>query len=331
MGKDERTVYRFSSMAPLIVISDEIIEERKEQILVLKKELINYRVVLKDLALREVPYSIKNELLNIAFFIVQNVEILDKFKSKKSIPMSVVAKEFGKTRRYLEEWRDNIITYVVILSDPKYKHIQDYLRVIEDEERDIDVNALSILKDNNDVKGIVISCRKKNVMIMTSMGDLIKVKTNDITSIGEEVTATPKKLLSDYKFHISMLAAIFIVLIGITIFRYTKVVSTVMVGTTSDIILEVNSFDKIKNIYSRTERGNKMVETIDVIDKGVDYAIYSIIKYANENDMMPQTGIIVAVNGKPIKYGALSKTEDYIYVEQIDFKLNNSGMEQNLY
>ena len=99
MGKDERTVYRFSSMAPLIVISDEIIEERKEQILVLKKELINYRVVLKDLALREVPYSIKNELLNIAFFIVQDVEILDKFKSKKSIPMSVVAKEFGKTRR----------------------------------------------------------------------------------------------------------------------------------------------------------------------------------------------------------------------------------------
>ena len=45
--------------------------------------------------------------------------------------------------------------------------------------------------------------------------------------------------------------------------------------------------------------------------------------------MMPQTGIIVTVNGKPIKYGLLSKTEDYIYLEQIDFKLNNSGIEQN--
>ena len=44
MGKNERIVYRFSSMAPLIVISDEIIKERKEQILILKKELINYRV-----------------------------------------------------------------------------------------------------------------------------------------------------------------------------------------------------------------------------------------------------------------------------------------------
>ena len=74
-----------------------------------------------------------------------------------------------------------------------------------------------------------------------------------------------------------------------------------------------------------------MVETIDVVDKSIDYAIYSIIKYANENDMMPQTGIMVAVNGKPIKYGTLSKTEDYIYVEQIDLKLNNSGIEQNLY
>lgn len=329
MGRDERVVYRFSSIAPLIVISDEIIEERKEQILLLKRELINYRVILKDLALMEVPYSIKNELLNIAFFIVQDVEILDNFKSKKNIPMSVVAKEFGKTRRYLEEWRDNIVTYVVILSDPKYKHIQDYLRVIEDEEKDIDVNALSILKNNKDIKGIVISSRKKNAMIMTSMGDLVKIKTNDIVSIGEEVSGTPKKLLRDYKFLISMLVAIFLVLIGMTIFRYTKVVSTVMVGTTSNIVLEVNSFNRIKNIYSRTERGSKMVETIDVLDKGIDHAIYSIIKYANENDMMPQTGIIVTVNGKPIKYGLLSKTEDYIYLEQIDFKLNNSGIEQN--
>ena len=131
MGKDERIVYRFSSMPPLIVISDEIIEERKEQIASLKRDLINYRVVLKDLATIEVPYSIKNELLNIAFFISQDVDILDKFKSKKNIPISVVAKEFGKTRRYLEEWRDNIITYVVILSDHNYKHIQDYFRVIE--------------------------------------------------------------------------------------------------------------------------------------------------------------------------------------------------------
>lgn len=331
MGKDERIVYRFSSMPPLVVISDEIIEERKEQIASLKRELINYRVVLKDLATIEVPYSIKNELLNIAFFIVQDVDILDKFKSKKNIPISVVAKEFGKTRRYLEEWRDNIITYVVILSDPKYKHIQDYLRVIEDEEKDIDANALSILKNNKNIKGIVISSRKKAAMIMTSMGDVLKIKTNYIAVVGEEVEGIPKKALSDYKFHLSMLAAIFLVLVGITILNYTKVVSTIMVGTTSDIILEANSFNRIKNVYSRTERGSKMVESIDVLDKSIDYAVYSIIKYANENDMMPQNGIVVAVNGKPIKYGTLSKTEDYIYVEQIDFKLNNSGIQQNFY
>ena len=87
----------------------------------------------------------------------------------------------------------------------------------------------------------------------------------------------------------------------------------------------------MKNIYSRTPRGKALVETIDVVDRGIDEAIYNIIKYANENDMMPETGIIVAVNGKPIKYGTLNKTEDYIYVEQIDLKLNNSGIEQNLY
>lgn len=331
MGKDERIVYRFSSMPPLIVINDDLIDERGAQGLLLKKELIDYRVVLKDLTLREVPYSIKNELLNIAFFIVQDVDILDNFKDKKKLPINKICKEFGKPKRYLEEWRDNIITYVIILSDPKYKHIQDYLRVIEDEEKDIDVEALTILKEDKDIKGIAITANKKQAMIMTSMGDFKKVKLKSIAVVGEEVTGTPKKLLSEYKFHVSILAAIFIVLIGATIFRYTQVVSTVLVGTTSDIILEVNYFDKVKNIYARTPRGKIMVETIDVVDRGIDDAIYSIIKYANENDMMPETGIIVAVNGKPIEYEMLSKTEDYIYVEQIDLKLNNSGREQKLY
>ena len=65
MGKDERIIYRFSSMPPLTLVNNELIDERGEQGVLLKKELIDYRVVLKDLALREVPYSIKNELLNI--------------------------------------------------------------------------------------------------------------------------------------------------------------------------------------------------------------------------------------------------------------------------
>ena len=55
-------------------------------------------------------------------------------------------------------------------------------------------------------------------------------------------TSKPRKMLSDYKFHISILAAIFLILIGTTIFRYTQVVSTVLVGTTSDIIVDINYF-----------------------------------------------------------------------------------------
>lgn len=331
MSKDEKIVYRFSSMPTLTVVNDEISDERGEQGLLLKRELVSYRVVLRDLAAKEVPYSIKNEILNIAFFIAQDIELLDRFNEKKQLPISVICKEFGKAKRYVEEWRDYIVTYVLILSDPKYKHIQDYLRVIEDREKDIDVEALTIFKEDKDINGIAITTKKNKAMIMTSMGEFKNIKLDDNASIGEEVIGKPRKMLSDYKFHLSILAAIFILLIGTTIFRYMQVVSTVLVGTTSDIIVDINYFGKVKNIHSKTERGSKLVETIDVLDKGIDEAIYSIIKYANENDMMPQRGIILAINGKPIKYGTLAKTEDYIYVEQIDLKINNSGIEQNLY
>ena len=111
-------------------------------------------------------------------FIAQDIELLDRFNEKKQLPTSIICKEFGKTRRYLDEWRDYIVTYVVILSDTKYKHIQDYLSVIEDQQKDIDVDALTIFKEDKDISGIVITTKKNKAMIMTSMGDVLKIKTN---------------------------------------------------------------------------------------------------------------------------------------------------------
>ena len=62
----------------------------------------------------------------------------------------------------------------------------------------------------------------------------------------------------------------------------------------------------------------------------VDTAIYKIIEYANENQMIKSTGIVVTVTGKELKHNSLEKTEDFIYRKNLKVRFNNSGLEHKV-
>ena len=73
-----------------------------------------------------------------------------------------------------------------------------------------------------------------------------------------------------------------------------------------------------------------MLEDINITDRELDTALYKIIEYMDKEDMISNEGIVVTISGKPMKYGIIDKTEDYIYVNNIDIKFNNSGIEHKL-
>ena len=85
MDKFHNNKYRFSSIKPLILISDEIIESRNQQITTLASELLKYKVLIRDLVKDNVSYSTRNELLNIAMFLTSNIELYDDFINKEDI------------------------------------------------------------------------------------------------------------------------------------------------------------------------------------------------------------------------------------------------------
>ena len=66
---------------------------------------------------------------------------------------------------------------------------------------------------------------------------------------------------------------------------------TIVVETTSPIRLEINGFNRVLNITSSTEKGSTLVEETNLLDQKLDRAIYKIIEYANENEMVKFTGI----------------------------------------
>ena len=108
-------------------------------------------------------------------------------------------------------------------------------------------------------------------------------------------------------------------------YKYNNVVRTIVVETTSPIRLEINGFNRVLNITSSTEKGQLLVEETNLLDQKLDRAIYKIIEYANENEMVKFTGITVTVTGKELKYNSLPETEEYIYKKDLKVRFNNSG------
>ena len=333
MSYYEKTNYKFSSTTSLLDIKEESTLARQKQIKSFIKELESYKILLRDLTNFKIEYKIKNQILNIAFFIVNNVELLEKFRETKEIEIEIISKEFLKMRKYIRDWEVYIVAYVLILSNPNYKGIQDYLKVIEDTEisgENLDEKNNRKINNKKIRRGLVLEKKIFSIIILTSDGEFKKIKLKENSRVGNEAEGKIKKKLTEQRFKFIFISGLLSVLIGIIIFNYFKISSTILVKTTSPIVLEINTYDRVKDISSNTEKGKALIEATDLLDKDLDLAMLEIVKYANNNNMIPNIGITITVHGEKIKYGYLERTDNYLFIEGINVKFNNSGIEQEL-
>ena len=329
MDKFHNNKYRFSSIKPLILISDEIIESRNQQITTLASELLKYKVLIRDLVKDNVSYSTRNELLNIAMFLTSNIELYDDFINKEDIPVDALHILTRVDKKYIQKYREYIIAYILIFGNPNYKNLQDYIQIVENTDEDLGKDIIEY-EEKIGVSGVVLESNKKNAIVMTSLGEFKKLKIKEYYSNGEEIKAIEKKSLKDYKLYISIISVFTLIFILSLIYKYNNVVSTVVVETTSQIRLEINGFNRVLNISSSTEKGKVLIEETSVLDNNVDKAICKIIEYANENEMIKSSGIVVTITGKALKHNSLDETADFIYKKDLKVRFNNSGSEHKL-
>ena len=129
MEEFERSKYVFSEMPTMVDISEKAIKSREKQISLMLKELFLYKVIIKDLIGHRPNKMDKNLILNIAYYVIRNTELFDKFQKKRQLPFNKVAVKAQISKVYLEKWQDYIVAYIIILSNPNYKSIHDYLRI----------------------------------------------------------------------------------------------------------------------------------------------------------------------------------------------------------
>lgn len=320
--------YVFASMPVMSLIGDSVDESKSRQIALFLNELNMYNVLLKDLINFPLKERERNVALNIAFYIINDEELLEVVARKKELPISKVSKATRIKADYLEKCKDYIIAYYIILVNPNYKCIQDSLNIkLKEDDKIISISG----KSKNLHKGLVIKLFKRSAYILTSKGEFIKIKPDAEVKIGEVCEGKEKKLLGDFKIHISILLVILIMIASGIIVEYRRTQSIIVIETTSRIKISINKSNKVIYAYSDTDKGKELIESTNILNDGVDDAIAKMLEYASDNNMIDSSKkVLITISGQPIKYGLLSETDKVISKDNIPIIINNSGNQQKL-
>lgn len=328
MEEFNRNKYIFSSSPAIIEVGEEVRRIREKQISFMLKELFLYKILVKDLVNIFPTYRDRNLILNIASYIYEDYELFEKVQKKRELPVAMVAKRTRVSRTFLEIWQDYILVYVIILSNPNYKYIQDYIRI---EERSKTTALVPKENKNNDIKkGIVLKVNKRSVIVFTSAGKFLKLKKEGDLKVGQEYRGKEKKGIRNYKLQICIGAVFLTFILAGGIYQYTKSVRTVVIDTTSQLKYELNRFNKVIYTYSPTQKGKDLINAVNPKYKNIDKALEESIRYAKENDMIPNQSILITISGEALKYGLLEDTARYVKEEKVRVLVNNSGKEHNI-
>lgn len=340
MEQFERDKYIFSEIPGIVDVSDRANNLREKQISLMVKELFLYKVLVKDLVTHEPKPWDRNLILNISFFIISDIDIFERFQKKRELPFNRIVDKTNISRVFLDKWQDYIVAYIIILSNPNYKLIQDYLRI----EYMANDNQKITTRDRADThcKGLLIKDSKRSGIILTNRGEFIKIKRPDNARAGREVQSSKKAGVKHIKLKLALVMFLLVVIALAGYSQYTKVVRTVIIETSSKIKLETNRFDNVVYAYSDTEKGKALISSVNPNDKDIDTVLQESLEYALDNNMIDpgmifdssnnsNSKLLVTVTDEPIKFGKLKLTGEYIVSKKINLVINNAGYQQKLY
>ena len=330
MSNFEYNKYKFLIKSKVNLSLEDVIDNRREEIERLKEELLEYRILIKDLTFSDPSYMVRNKILNIAYYIIEEEELFDYISKTKKFPLNRLLKRTPIDKEFLLEWKEYIIVYYIILSNPKYGYLQEYLQVVEA----VDILGSDEIRENNEEDeeriGIVLYKGLLTSVILTYKGEFIRIKNRNHYLLGEEVIGKESFKLRKYKLQASLLFSIIAIITSIFVVQYRTIEKTIVVETTSPISIEVNKFNKIVDIDSNTEKGMVLISKLDIKKVNIDNVIKNILDYAINNEMVPTTDIIITVTGKALTYNELKESENFILENNLEVKLNNAGNEQKI-
>lgn len=333
----QKNKYRFSYNRKMLVISEENIINRKKEISFFLKELSLYGISLKNIVEKKPNNEVKNLLLNMAYAIIKEDSIINKIRTSRSLPIKEVSKFTHESSMLIEKWENYLLAYILLLCNTAYLNIQSYLNIEYNEENHYS-NTSDSNSENQNFKapsGMALKIDKKLAYIITSYGDFLKIKINSEefpeVGIGDLICGKTRKNIKFYKFPILMCVFSLILIIFLSFSVYNQSHSSIVIEMNGSIKIQLNRFNKVVSYSSTTSTLKKITNAVAIDNKNMDESIFSILKYAKDNEIIKKgSTIYLYVNGINIKEDNFKTTEDYIIENKLDVRINNNGKEYRI-
>ncbi len=114
---------------------EEVNRERAERVLLFEQLLLEYKISLKDLAKDSPKHrDTRANLLAVASLLAGNRDLLEKLFSTKKLPIKELMLITGQSRKVLEMGRRYLIALTLILSQPEFDFIKEFLQPLKEVE-----------------------------------------------------------------------------------------------------------------------------------------------------------------------------------------------------
>lgn len=294
-----------------------------------------YKVSVNNLANNYPSQEERNLILNLAYYVVGDERILKNMKNNRRIPLEKLKEATKVDMEFLNNWKEYITAYTLLLYTDKYINIYNYLNTTFKE-----LEVLSVITRTGEegvlFKGLVVNTTKKSSIILTSSGEFIRVN-NSSDKLGREISGKEKKTVRHYKNIIGIVVGLLICVFGFVYYNYNKDVSTLVIQSTSQIKLTINKLDRVTYFHSPTEKGTILLTGLDPKHKNIDDVMVNMFKKFQEMNMVPENRKIeMVVTGDKLDDSKISSLLEYIqelksdddYTNNISIIINNAGYEK---
>jgi hypothetical protein len=334
--------YIFSYDAKLVPLSSEDENARSNEVSLYLKELTLYSVSINLLTRQAPKYSVKNQLLNIAYFCTEEKFLYDSIKANRKLPFKKLSDLTFTSKSFIEKWQHYIIAYFLLLSNKNYYRLKNYLNIkntrINEENNDATA-VVPLNQSKNTLTGIVLQTSTKSTSILNPQGDFHKIQPDNTSeiSIGAICAGEIKRDLYYYKYPIAFISICFFISILIFAYIYTKPNRTILIDANSKIKIKTNAWDKTVQVKPLTMNGTTIIKALNLFNKPLDDSIYLILKEAHEkgeayekNVVTEKTEITIFITGSKKESPNLIKTSAYISEHNLQVSVNNNGVEHKI-
>ena len=328
----DRSKLKFTTKKTIKLVENKNdVDKKKEAISFLNKQLRLYNLDIKKLYNNIPEYSVRNVLLNIAYYVAEDEELIDIVTRRREIPYIKLAKRIGESKKFIEKYKDYLMLYILLIHNNKYKCIQNYLAIVDGREESTDIVVVEPEKDDK-ITGLVLKKNSRYAIVITHSGEIVRVK-HQSSSIGYEVTGREKKGIMYYSRQIVALVLILVIAFYSVYYVYNKPKTTILISGTSTFKLEVNRYSKVIDIASKTTKGKRVIAGMTYQYQDIEYVLNELTTEIINNKMVPENSeISIIVSGdrlKNIDFRLMEQTVKDKNIENktnVKIRINNSGL-----